>query len=101
MKGFRFPYRNGRADPRNRSKRRISVRLFQARAQNVSLASEWNITMTVENASAEHENQFHTYTSHVIPWYVRLIWIGFWIFTIAYSVKYFLPAIQTELLNPP
>jgi len=50
---------------------------------------------------AREENQNHTYVGHVIPWYVRLIWILFWIFTIAYSIKYFLPAIQTELLQAP
>jgi len=54
--------------------------------------------MTVEHTAPEHEARHHTYTSNVIPWYVRLIWILFWIFVIYYGVKYFLPAIQEELL---
>lgn len=47
------------------------------------------------------DSQYHTYSSHVIPWYVRLMWLLFWIFAISYVVKNFLPAIQTELLSPP
>ena len=26
----------------------------------------------------EVEHQHHDYTGNEIPWYVRLIWIGFW-----------------------
>lgn len=54
--------------------------------------------MSVEQTSAEVETKNHTYTSNVIPWYVRLIWILFWIFVVYYGVVYFLPAIQEELL---
>jgi uncharacterized membrane protein YagU involved in acid resistance len=56
---------------------------------------------TPESASAEQESRYHTYASHVIPWYVRVIWLFFWVFAIGYVVAYFLPAIQTELLTPP
>lgn len=55
----------------------------------------------VEQTSAENEHEHHSYTSNEIPWYVRLIWVLFWIFVIYYSITYFLPAIQSELLAPP
>jgi len=57
--------------------------------------------MSTEYSSAEQEHRHHTYTSNEIPWYVRLIWVLFWVFVISYGIRYFLPAIQTELLNPP
>ena len=47
--------------------------------------------------SAEVEHQFHRYTGNRIPWYVRLIWVGFWVFAVYYTVVYLFPAIQTEL----
>ncbi len=56
---------------------------------------------TSEQANAEMESQNHTYSGHVIPWYLRLIWLGFWAFAIVYVVKYLLPALQSELLTPP
>lgn len=62
------------------------------------------IEQSSQPATASDPNQelrFHTYVSHVIPWYVRLIWLLFWIFAIGYVVAYFLPAIQQELLTPP
>ncbi len=52
-------------------------------------------------ASPDQELRFHTYVSHTIPWYVRMIWLVFWIFAIAYAISFFLPAIQVELLSPP
>ncbi|MEZ6058658.1 MAG: hypothetical protein R3C01_18305 [Planctomycetaceae bacterium] len=57
--------------------------------------------MPVPETTAEQEHQYHTYTTSRIPWYVRLIWVGFWVFTIYYGITYFLPAIQQELLSPP
>jgi hypothetical protein len=56
---------------------------------------------TPESGTPDQELRYHTYAGHVIPWYVRLIWVVFWIFAIGYVIKYFLPAIQTELLTPP
>ena len=53
------------------------------------------------HATPEEEHRHHTYTSNVIPWYVRLIWILFWIFVIYYTLKYFIPAMDRELLSPP
>jgi hypothetical protein len=49
----------------------------------------------------EQDLRYHTYSSNIIPWYVRLIWLLFWVFAIAYVVRNFVPAIQSELLNPP
>lgn len=54
-----------------------------------------------ETAKAEQEHRFHHYTGNDIPWYVRLIWILFWIFAIYYAVRYFLPMIQVEMVTPP
>jgi hypothetical protein len=54
-----------------------------------------------EKDSAEQEGKYHTYVSHVIPWYIRVGWLIFWVFAIAYVVANFLPAVQTELLAPP
>ena len=56
------------------------------------------MTTSDENA-VEAEERHHTYVSSAIPWYVRGIWLLFWIFVIYYGIKYFLPAIQSELLN--
>lgn len=47
------------------------------------------------------ENRFHNYRSSRIPWYVRAIWLGFWIFAVYYVVTYLFPGLQAELLSPP
>ncbi len=47
----------------------------------------------------EVEHQHHDYTGNEIPWYVRLIWIGFWIFTFYYTIVYLFPALQVELFQ--
>lgn len=54
-----------------------------------------------EHSSAKDEQRFHNYTSNSIPWYVRVLWLLFWAFVIYYTVTYFLPAIQTEMVSPP
>ncbi len=56
--------------------------------------------MTLEQPDPIEENKNHTYMGYVIPWYVRLIWILFWIFVIYYGLTYFLPAMENELLAP-
>lgn len=55
----------------------------------------------VDSPSAENEHRYHHYSSNTIPWYVRLIWLLFWVFVIYYTLRYFMPAIQTELVAPP
>ena len=56
---------------------------------------------TTDKNSPETEQQFHQYVGNRIPWYVRAIWIGFWIFAIYYTVKYLFPSLQIELLQRP
>ncbi|RIK85346.1 MAG: hypothetical protein DCC67_04125 [Planctomycetota bacterium] len=51
--------------------------------------------------SAQSEGRFHTYVSNRIPWYVRLIWLLFWIFAVGYVIMYLFPALQVEITNPP
>jgi hypothetical protein len=55
----------------------------------------------VERASAPEENRYHTYAGNSIPWWVRVLWICFWTFTIYYVINFLLPAIQSEILSPP
>ena len=38
---------------------------------------------------------------HAYPWYVRLIWLCFWVFAIYYVLRYLFPDLQSEILNPP
>lgn len=59
------------------------------------------MTTKTESGTPEQESRFHTYASHVIPWYIRVMWLVFWIFAISYVVANFLPALQSELLSPP
>ncbi len=55
----------------------------------------------VEQTTAEVENQFHHYTGNRIPWFVRLVWIFFWVFAISYTLNYLFPALRIELTTPP
>ena len=52
----------------------------------------------VKNDDIVSDNKFHNYTSNAIPWYVRMIWLGFWVFAIAYTIRFLFPALQTELI---
>jgi hypothetical protein len=47
------------------------------------------------------EERYHTYVGTRIPWYVRLMWVAFWVFAITYVINYLLPALQHELVAPP
>ncbi len=58
-------------------------------------------TPTDEYAPADVEHQFHHYTGNRIPWYLRLMWILFWIFAIYYTLSYLFPALRVELASPP
>ena len=58
-------------------------------------------TAASETTSAEAEHQHHNYVGNAIPWYVRAIWIGFWIFAIVYTIRYLFPAMQLELFHRP
>ncbi len=47
--------------------------------------------------SPQAEHQHHHYVGSRIPWYVRLIWIGFWIFAVYYTIQYLVPALRLDL----
>lgn len=51
--------------------------------------------------TVEQEDRYHHYTGNRIPWYVHLLWLLFWTFTVYYMLKYFVPALHQELLSPP
>lgn len=55
----------------------------------------------IDDTPAEVEHQHHDYQGNAIPWYVRAIWIGFWIFAVVYTVRYLFPALQSELFQRP
>lgn len=50
-----------------------------------------------ERTSIEADDRYHHYSGNRIPWFVRVMWIGFWTLTIVYSLRYIFPAIQSEL----
>lgn len=54
-----------------------------------------------ETGTPQQDLKFHTYIGNAIPWYVRLLWLLFWMFAIGYALSYFLPAIQSEMVTPP
>ena len=45
----------------------------------------------------QSDNQFHDYSSNTIPWYVRLMWLGFWTLAVVYTIRFLFPAVQVEL----
>lgn len=53
----------------------------------------------VEKLPADVEHQHHDYRGNEIPWYVRAIWIGFWIFAVYYTIQFLFPALQRELFQ--
>jgi len=55
----------------------------------------------VKNTSATDEHRWHTYVGNRIPWYVRFIWILFWVFAVYYTIAYLFPALRVEIVTPP
>ncbi|QDU62985.1 hypothetical protein Pan216_38590 [Planctomycetes bacterium Pan216] len=49
-----------------------------------------------DEGSPVAEHAYHTYRSHVIPPYVRLLWVGFYVFAIFYVLWFLFPSIQRE-----
>jgi hypothetical protein len=47
------------------------------------------------------EGKNHAYVGNAIPWYVRLLWVGFWILFVAYILRWLIPALKVEISNPP
>jgi hypothetical protein len=60
-----------------------------------------NARERIESTSPEAEGRFHTYVGNRIPWYVRLMWLCFWVFAVYYVITYLFPDLQSEILNPP
>jgi hypothetical protein len=50
--------------------------------------------MTVHRADdpPTKDKEYHTYTTHRIPWYVRVMWILFWIGLMWYMIRFAFPA---------
>jgi len=45
------------------------------------------------------EERYHNYTSNDIPWYVRLMWLGYWVLVVVYAIRFLFPAIQRDFFN--
>ncbi len=43
------------------------------------------------NTEPKQDRRYHTYTTHRIPWYIRVMWLCFWIGMIWYIVTYAIP----------
>jgi hypothetical protein len=54
-----------------------------------------------DKGAPEVEHQNHRYVGNEVPWYSHALWVHFWVFAIAYVLAYLIPAIRTELLEPP
>lgn len=52
-----------------------------------------------EPTTPQNDQRFHDYVGNDIPWYVRAIWIGFWIFAVAYTILFLFPALRVELFQ--
>ena len=63
--------------------------------------SDAHTTGVPEQSTPEQDHVYHYYRGNEIPWYVRAIWVGFWIGTVYYIIRYFFPAMQVELVLPP
>jgi hypothetical protein len=46
----------------------------------------------LQGPSPEQDSKFHTYTTHYIPWLVRLMWVVFWIGLVWYLVALAVPS---------
>jgi hypothetical protein len=54
----------------------------------------------IEDPGAREEHQHHRYVGSRIPWYVRMVWILFWIFAVYYTIQYLFPDLRANLLTP-
>ena len=53
------------------------------------------------DTSPEIEAKNHSYVGNAIPWYVRFLWLGFWVLCILYVFQWLIPALKKEIINPP
>ncbi len=63
--------------------------------------SDTKTSVGPEQTTPEQEHVYHYYRGNESPWYVRVLWLGFWIGTVYYIIRYFFPAMQVELVLPP
>jgi hypothetical protein len=61
---------------------------------------ETQIPTQPEQTSAAAESRFLTYVGNRIPWYVRLLWLCFWVAAVYYVITYLFPDLQSEIFNP-
>lgn len=50
-----------------------------------------------DRTEIREDSRFHDYRGNAIPWYVRLMWIGFWVFAVAYAIQFLFPSLREEL----
>lgn len=56
--------------------------------------------MTMQfDPTVEEEGKFHSYVTTHIPWYVRVIWLGFWILCVWYVIAFAIPMAK-EFFQP-
>jgi len=55
---------------------------------------------TLDPHSPQAEHRHHAYVTNRIPWYVRAVWIFFWVFAVYYTVTYLFPTLRNELVIP-
>ncbi|MGI9456830.1 MAG: hypothetical protein ACR2NU_09720 [Aeoliella sp.] len=54
-----------------------------------------------ERATAEDEREFHSYRNNRIPWFVHLMWVGFFVFAICYVIAFLIPELPAEFVHSP
>ena len=55
----------------------------------------------VQHTDAQTEGRWHSYVGSRIPWYVRMIWLFYWVIAVYYTISYVFPALQVEIVTPP
>lgn len=58
---------------------------------------ETELMVEVKPNPIQADDKYHHYTGNRIPWFVRLMWLGFWVFAISYTILYLFPALQRDL----
>ena len=54
---------------------------------------------TPPDSSVKSENQYHDYRTNKIPWFVRLLWVLFWIICAIYVARHLIPDLRVELFQ--
>ena len=56
---------------------------------------------TLDTRTPEVEKKHHRYIGSNIPWYVHLIWVGYWCFAMYYILTYLFPEVRNEFQQAP